>query len=74
MIVSFFVASVAVADETSNSKENHNSPGYLGPPFEVPTSSTFDVQIKKFFIELFDLPWEIINPKQDFYLDPPGRN
>lgn len=74
MIVSFFLTSIALADGRPNSKENHNDPGYLGPPTEVPNPITLDAQIKKFFQEIFILPWETINPKQDFQPDASERN
>ena len=74
MIVSFFAASVAFADETPNSKADNTNPNYLGPPDEAPRANILELHIKKFFDDFFDLPWETINPKQDFYLDPPDRN
>lgn len=76
MIIAFFATSVAFADENPNSKAENYHPGYLGPPIEVPNHQLIDLdtQIRKYIIELFDLPWESPFAKQDFIPDVPDQN
>ena len=74
MTIAFLFAPVAFADENPQSKADSNNSNYLGPPDEAPRAYTFELHLKKFFEELFDLPWETVNPKQDFIPETPDRD
>ena len=74
MMITFLFAPVVFADENPQSKSDNTHSNYLGPPDEAPRVNTLELYIKKVFDELFDLPWETVNPKQDFIPDTPDRN